>query len=155
MKKRYILLICLVFLFMTGCKEEKVAGDIITDSNEYNMTTTKELDVLSYHIRIKATNEGMEYNNTIFSFLVNDTNGMYIYNDNKVTNDIILDNYKEIIDVNDKEYSYYIENDTINAIYKLNDTYYLSLSIKAMNNDIDTNSINSYFELFNFEVESK
>ena len=65
MKKIYIVLICLVFLLVTGCKnEDDVTGDIMTNHNNYLMSETKELDILNYHIKIKSINEGMSFNNT-------------------------------------------------------------------------------------------
>ena len=155
MKKRYIILMCFILLFMIGCNQEEAVGDILIEKEEYLMSTTKELDILKYHMTIKSINEGMEYNNTIFSFLVNNEDGMYICNYNRVTNNINIDNYIESITINDKEYKYYINNDTINLIYMIDDNYYLDLSIKAINNDTVSENIDNLLELFEFKIEEK
>jgi len=155
MKKIYIILICLLFLII-GCKKEEKLGDITTNHNDYLMSNIKELDVLNYHIKINSINEGMSYHNTIFSFLVNNNDGIYIYNYNNVTNNIDLNNYIDSITIGDKEYKYYLNNDNINLIYNIDDNYYLSLSIKDLYNEIDNNeNIIDLLELFDFEITKK
>ena len=155
MKKIYIVLMCFLVLLLTACSEEEKRGDILTDTNDYLMSETKELDILNYHMIINVPTLGMEYNNTIFSYLINNEEGMYLYNYNSITNNINLDYYLETIMINDKEYKYYIDNDTINLIYNIDNNYYLNLSIKAINNDTNNENINSLIELFNFEIEEK
>ena len=97
----------------------------------------------------------MSYNNTIFSFLVNNDDGMYIYNYNNISNNIDLSNYINTVTIGSYDYKYYLDNDTINLIYNIDDNYYLNLSIKNLNDEIDYENINYLLELFDFEIEEK
>ena len=150
MKK--FLFIFLIILFIVGCgKEEVPKGDILNGEIEESLSNYKEYDMFRYHIKIRSEYEGKPYNNTIFSFMVDNSLGMYILNYHRITKeDINRDLYKEEIVSNNHVYKYFIEADNVNIIYDIDSDYYLQLSIKSLNNDMS--NIEELFRYFDFDI---
>ncbi len=139
MKKIVLITLCLL-LVITGCKkseeENKNYGDILEEKTN-TLSLKTEYNMGKYHLDIESNFEGQPYNNSIFSFLVNDLSGMYLLSYNKITNDFDESLYLDEIIINNKTYKYYIYNNTVYLDYQIDDNYHLLMMIKSLNNSID------------------
>ena len=150
--KRFVFVL-LILLFITGCgnKEEVPKGDILDFDVPESLSNYYEYDMFRYHLNIRSKYEGKPYNNTIFSFVLDNSKGMYLFNYNQITkDDINKDLYQSKIVSNNKLFMYYILDDTIKIIYDIDSNYYLQLSIKSLNSDI--NDIEELFNYFDFDI---
>jgi len=148
-----VVFVLLIILFITGCsnKEELPKGDILESNDIELLSNYHEYDMFRYHLNIRTKYEGKPYNNTIFSFVIDNNTGMYLYNYHEITkDDINRDLYQNKLVSNNKLFNYYILGDTIKIIYDIDNNYYLQLSIKALNNDI--NNIEELFNYFDFDI---
>ena len=150
--KKFVFVL-LILLFITGCgnKEEVPKGDILDFDAEEALSNYFEYDMFRYHLNIRSLYEGKPYNNTIFSFVLDNNMGMYLFNYHQITKkDINRDLYQNKVVSNNKLFKYYIIGDTVNIIYDIDSDYYLQLSIKSLNNDI--NNIEELFGFFDFDI---
>ncbi|MBP5683705.1 MAG: hypothetical protein J6X02_00435 [Bacilli bacterium] len=152
--KKYVVFLILI-LFITGCgnKEEKPKADILDFDTGMEMTNSYEYEMFKYKMIIHSEYLGKPYNNTIFSFMVDNNLGMYLFNYHSINKDNDKNLYKYSFVINNKEYHYYIDGDTLMIIYNLDNEYSLLLSIKSLNNDFS--NLYDLFNYFDFDIYEK
>ena len=152
MKRLFILIMCLSF-FIVGCKkEESEVGDINYKKNVDVMTNEISYEIDGYHLMIKSNYSGMSYNDSLFSYMINDENGMFIVEYKELNNlDINKDSYN-IYRINDKEYLYEYDNDYLDIYYFIDDNNYLSIIVENLNNEYNEENLLFLFNQLDFEV---
>ncbi len=152
MKRLFILIMCLSF-FVVGCKkEESEVGDINYKKNVDVMTNEISYEIDGYHLMIKSNYSGMSYNDSLFSYMINDENGMFIVEYNELNNlDINKDSYN-IYRINDKEYLYEYDNDYLDIYYFIDDNNYLSIIVENLNNEYNEENLLFLFNQLDFEI---
>jgi hypothetical protein len=152
MKRLFILIMCLSF-FIVGCKkEESEVGDINYKKNVDVMTNEISYEIDGYHLMIKSNYSGMSYNDSLFSYMINDENGMFIVEYKELNNlDINKDSYN-IYRINDKEYLYEYDNDYLDIYYFIDDNNYLSIIVENLNNEYNEENLLFLFNQLDFEI---
>ena len=152
MKRLFIVMICLSF-FIVGCKkEESEVGDINYKKNVDVMTNEISYEIDGYHLMIKSNYSGMSYNDSLFSYMINDENGMFIVEYKELNNlDINKDSYN-IYRINDKEYLYEYDNDYLDIYYFIDDNNYLSIIVENLNNEYNEENLMFLFNQLDFEI---
>ena len=152
MKRLFILIMCLSF-FIVGCKkEESEVGDINYKKNVDVMTNEISYEIDGYHLMIKSNYSGMSYNDSLFSYMINDENGMFIVEYKELSNlDINKDSYN-IYRINDKEYLYEYDNDYLDIYYFIDDNNYLSIIVENLNNEYNEENLLFLFNQLDFEI---
>ena len=152
MKRLFIVMICLSF-FIVGCKkEESEVGDINYKKNVDVMTNEISYEIDGYHLMIKSNYSGMSYNDSLFSYMINDENGMFIVEYKELNNlDINKDSYN-IYRINDKEYLYEYDNDYLDIYYFIDDNNYLSIIVENLNNEYNEENLLFLFNQLDFEI---
>ena len=152
MKRLFILIMCLSF-FIVGCKkEESEVGDINYKKNVDVMTSEISYEIDGYHLMIKSNYSGMSYNDSLFSYMINDENGMFIVEYKELNNlDINKDSYN-IYRINDKEYLYEYDNDYLDIYYFIDDNNYLSIIVENLNNEYNEENLLFLFNQLDFEI---
>ena len=152
MKRLFILIMCLSF-FIVGCKkEESEVGDINYKKNVDVMTNEISYEIDGYHLMIKSNYSGMSYNDSLFSYMINDENGMFIVEYKELNNlDINKDSYN-IYRINDKEYLYEYDNDYLDIYYFIDDNNYLSIIVENLNNEYNEVNLLFLFNQLDFEI---
>ena len=152
MKRLFILIMCLSF-FIVGCKkEESEVGDINYKKNVDVMTNEISYEIDGYHLMIKSNYSGMSYNDSLFSYMINDENGMFIVEYKELNNlDINKDSYN-IYRINDKEYLYEYDNDYLDIYYFIEDNNYLSIIVENLNNEYNEENLLFLFNQLDFEI---
>lgn len=152
MKRLFIIMICLSF-FIVGCKkEESEVGDINYKKNVDVMTNEISYEIDGYHLAIKSNYSGMSYNDSLFSYMINDENGMFIVEYKELNNlDINKDSYN-IYRINDKEYLYEYDNDYLDIYYFIDDNNYLSIIVENLNNEYNEENLLFLFNQLDFEI---
>ncbi len=149
MKRLLIIMMCLSF-FITGCKkEETTTGDISYKKNVDTLSNEISYDIEGYHLDIKSDYQGMAYNDSLFSFMINNDYGMYIVEYKDITNKEI--NKSEYLEYNDYLYKY--DNDFMDIVYLLDNDYYLYISIENLNNEFNNETITYLFSQLEFNIE--
>lgn len=149
MKRVLIIMMCLSF-FIIGCKrEETTTGDINYKKNVDSLSNEISYDLSGYHLDIKSNYQGMSYNDSLFSFMINNDYGMYIVEYIDITNKEI--NKSEYLEYEDYLYKY--NDDFIDILYLLDDNYYLYISIENLNNEFNDETITYLFSQLDFKVE--
>lgn len=152
MKRLFIIMICLSF-FIVGCKkEESEVGDIDYKKNVDVMTNEISYEIDGYHLIIKSDYSGMSYNDSLFSYMINDENGMFIVEYKELNNiDINKDSYN-IYRINDKEYLYEYDNDYLDIYYFMDDDNYLEIMVENLNNEYNEENLLFLFNQLDFEI---
>ena len=152
MKRLFIIMICLSF-FIVGCKkEDSEVGDINYKKNVDVMTNEISYEIDGYHLMIKSNYSGMSYNDSLFSYMINDENGMFIVEYKELNNlDINKDSYN-IYRINDKEYLYEYDNDYLDIYYFIDDNNYLSIIVENLNNEYNEENLLFLFNQLDFEI---
>ena len=152
MKRLFILIMCLSF-FIVGCKkEESEVGDINYKKNVDVMTNEISYEIDGYHLMIKSNYSGMSYNDSLFSYMINDENGMFIVEYKELNNiDINKDSYN-IYRINDKEYLYEYDDDYLDIYYFIDDNNYLSIIVENLNNEYNEENLLFLFNQLDFEI---
>ena len=152
MKRLFILIMCLSF-FIVGCKkEESEVGDINYKKNVDVMTNEISYEIDGYHLMIKSNYSGMSYNDSLFSYMINDENWMFIVEYKELNNlDINKDSYN-IYRINDKEYLYEYDNDYLDIYYFIEDNNYLSIIVENLNNEYNEENLLFLFNQLDFEI---
>ncbi len=152
MKRLFIIMICLSF-FIVGCKkEENETGDINYKKDVDILINEISYEIDNYHLYIKSEYSGMSYNDSLFSYMINDDNGMFIV-EYKEINNIVIDkeSYNKYL-INDKEYLYEITDDYLDIYYYIDNDNYLSITIENLNNEYNEENLLFLFNQLDFEV---
>ena len=150
MKRLLIIMICLSF-FIVGCgktEEENETGDINYKKNVDSLSNEVSYDIDNYHLYIKSSYQGMPYNESLFSYMINDDNGMFIVEYKEITNKEI--NKSEYLEYGDYLYKY--NDDYLDIIYYIANEDYLLISIENLNNEFNQEIITYLFNQLNFEI---
>ena len=156
MKKILMVLLCFCLL-LCACKkkEENETGDIKYTKNVEALTDAVSYDINNYHLDIRSSYEGMAYKDSLFAYMINDTNGMFIVDyvdvNNKDIDKELLNEYHDV----DKDYLYERNDDVINIYYYIDDEYYLYISIENLNTELDDNDLYYLFNQLDFDVQVK
>ena len=145
-----------IVLFITACKkEEEVVGDIPYNKDSFSLTDSVSYDLEEYHIDIRTKYEGTTYDDSLFAYMINDSNGMFIIDYVRIVNkDINIEDYKEY-EVLDKKYLYKASDDLIDIYYVINEGNYLYISIENLNSELDDSNIDYLFNQLDFDVLEK
>ena len=145
-----------IVLFITACKkEEEVVGDIPYNKDSFSLTDSVSYDLEEYHIDIRTKYEGTTYDDSLFAYMINDSNGMFIIDYVGIVNkDINIEDYKEY-EVLDKKYLYKASDDLIDIYYVINEGNYLYISIENLNSELDDSNIDYLFNQLDFDVIEK
>ena len=155
MKKLFIMLFIIVSLFIVGCKkEESETGDINYKKNVGVLTNEINYETDSYNIYIQTDYQGMPYNDSIFSYMINDDNGMFIVEYKDLLKKDNMDGFNTYF-INDKEYLYELNNDVMDIYYNLDNDNYLYISIQNLNDDFNEDNILFLFNQLSFEITIK
>ena len=142
-----------IVLFITACKkEEEVVGDIPYNKDSFSLTDSVSYDLEEYHIDIRTKYEGTTYDDSLFAYMINDRNGMFIIDYVGIVNKEI--NKEDFIEyeVLDKKYLYKASDDLIDIYYVINDDSYLYISIENLNSELDDDNIDYLFNQLDFDV---
>ncbi len=152
MKRLFIIMICLSF-FIVGCKkEENETGDINYKKDVDILINEISYEIDNYHLYIKSEYSGMSYNDSLFSYMINDDNGMFIVEYKDILDDPInLVDYQEYI-LNDVSYWYKLDNDYMDIVHYVDDNNYLSISIENLNNEFNDDIIFYLIDQLDYEV---
>lgn len=145
-----------IVLFITACKkEEEVAGDIPYNKDTFSLTDSISYDISEYHIDIRTKYEGTTYDDSLFAYMINDSNGMFIIDYVGIINkDINKEEYTEY-EVLDKKYLYNASDDLIDIYYVINEGNFLNISIQNLNSELDEANIDYLFSQLDFDVIEK
>ncbi len=152
MKRVFVIMICLSF-FIVGCKkEEQETGDINYKKNVDALSNEIFYEVNGYKLTIKSEYAGMPYNDSLFSYMINNENGMFIVEYKDILDDPInLVDYQEYI-LNDVSYWYKLDNDYMDIVHYVDDNNYLSISIENLNNEFNDDIIFYLIDQLDYEV---
>lgn len=152
MKRLFIILMCLSF-FIVGCKkEEETRGDINYKKNVDVLMNEISYEIGEYHLYIKSEYAGMSYNDSLFSYMINDDNGMFIVEYKEINDNVVdKDSYNKYL-INDKEYLYDFDNDYLDIYYFIDNDNYLSIVIENLNNEYNEENLLFLFNQLDFEV---
>lgn len=156
MKKTMIFLLIIIVLFVTSCKkDEEVVGDIPYNKDSFSLTDSISYDIGEFHIDIRTKYEGTTYDNSLFAYMINDSNGMFIVDYVGISNKEI--NKEELIEyeVLDKKYLYKSNDDIVDIYYAINDNSYLYISIENLNSELDDDNIDYLLNQLDFDVIKK
>lgn len=152
MKRLFILIMCLSF-FIVGCKkEDSEVGDIDYKKNVDVMTNEISYEIDGYHLTIRSNYSGMSYNDSLFSYMINDDNGMFIVEYKELNNnDLDKDSYN-IYRINGKDYLYENDDDYLDIYYFIDDNNYLEIMIENLNNEYNEDNLLFLFNQLDFEI---
>jgi hypothetical protein len=151
-----IFLLIIIVLFVTSCKkDEEVVGDIPYNKDSFSLTDSISYDIGEFHIDIRTKYEGTTYDNSLFAYMINDSNGMFIVDYLGISNKEI--NKEELIEyeVLDKKYLYKSNDDIVDIYYAINDNSYLYISIENLNSELDDDNIDYLLNQLDFDVIKK
>ncbi len=151
-----IFLLIIIVLFVTSCKkDEEVVGDIPYNKDSFSLTDSISYDIGEFHIDIRTKYEGTTYDNSLFAYMINDSNGMFIVDYVGISNKEI--NKEELIEyeVLDKKYLYKSNDDIVDIYYAINDNSYLYISIENLNSELDDDNIDYLLNQLDFDVIKK
>ena len=136
MKRVFIIMMCLSF-FIVGCKkEENETGDIKYKKDVDVLSNEIAYDIDSYHIYISTIYQGMSYDESLFAYMINDDNGMFIVEYKELAKKDNMDGYNKYL-INDKEYLYEYNDDLLDIYYHLDGNDYLNITIQNLNNEFN------------------
>ena len=151
MKKIIIFLLCLSIIVVGCSKEEEATGDINYKKDVDTLTNSVTYNIDNITLTIRSNYLGISNEDSLFSYMINDNNGMFIVEYKDINNNIVdYDSYHRY-SINDKEYLYNYTNDYMNINYVI-DNRYLTITIENLNNEFNEEVISFLLNQLDFEV---
>ena len=151
MKKIIIFLLCLSIIVVGCSKEEEATGDINYKKDVDTLTNSVTYNIDNITLTIRSNYLGISNEDSLFSYMINDNNGMFIVEYKDINNNIVdYDSYHRY-SINDKEYLYNYNNDYMNINYVI-DNRYLTITIENLNSEFNEEVIAFLLNQLDFEV---
>ena len=93
----------------------------------------------------------MSYDESLFAYMINDDNGMFIVEYKELAKKDNMDGYNKYL-INDKEYLYEYNDDLSDIYYHLDGNDYLNITIQNLNNEFNEDNLLFLFNQLSFEV---
>ncbi len=152
MKKIIIFLLCLSIIVVGCSKEEEATGDINYKKDVDTLTNSVTYNIDNITLTIRSNYLGISNEDSLFSYMINDNNGMFIVEYKDILDDPInLVDYQEYI-LNDVSYWYKLDNDYMDIVHYVDDNNYLSISIENLNNEFNDDIIFYLIDQLDYEV---
>jgi hypothetical protein len=151
MKKIIIFLLCLSIIVVGCSKEEEATGDINYKKDVDTLTNSVTYNIDNITLTIRSNYLGISNEDSLFSYMINDNNGMFIVEYKDINNNIVdYDSYHRY-SINDKEYLYNYNNDYMNINYVI-DNRYLTITIENLNSEFNEEVKSFLLNQLDFEV---
>jgi hypothetical protein len=151
MKKIIIFLLCLSIIVVGCSKEEEATGDINYKKDVDTLSNSVTYNIDNITLTIRSNYLGISNEDSLFSYMINDNNGMFIVEYKDINNNIVdYDSYHRY-SINDKEYLYNYNNDYMNINYVI-DNRYLTITIENLNSEFNEEVKSFLLNQLDFEV---
>ena len=135
-KKIIIFLLCLSIIVVGCSKEEEATGDINYKKDVDILTNSVTYNIDNITLTIRSNYLGISNEDSLFSYMINDNNGMFIVEYKDINNNIVdYDSYHRY-SIND----YVIDN------------RYLTITIENLNSEFNEEVIDFLLNQLDFEV---